>query len=129
MARGSPKGVFGLEDGVGDELACVLVLQAVENARSVLPGGHQASKAHFRQVLGYRGRRLMNHLRQPADRQLTVAQGKDDPDSGCVSEHGEHLNSQFHILAVRLTSAYFRICIHTYILSWFGDPVAAARPG
>lgn len=113
MAGGTPKGVFGLEDGVGDKLAGVLVLQAVKHACPVLSGGHEPPEAHFCQVLGHGRRGFMDYVCQPADRQFTIAQGKDDPDPGGVSQHAENLNGKLHILAVGFPATYLLVCIHT----------------
>ena len=68
----------------------------------------------------------MDHLRQPVDRQFTVAQGKDDPDPGGVGEHGKHLHGQFHVLAVRFTTTYAFICIHTQVISQ--SPTVSEHP-
>jgi hypothetical protein len=131
--------VFGLEDGVADELAGVLVFQPVENARSACL------------VVTMRPRRIFARCWDTAagdlwtisaSRLFTVAQGKDDPDPGGVGEHGKHLHGQFHVLAVRFTTTYAFICIHTQVISQSPavsehcphrpsrlDPLPAARPG
>jgi hypothetical protein len=82
-----------------------------------LPGGHEAREAHLCQVLGNGRRRFVDDLGQLVDRQFALAQGKNNPDTRSVGEHGKNLNGQFDILAVRLAPAYLLICIHTQIIS------------
>src|SRR5215207_8633913 len=50
VARYSRSRVLGVVDGVGDQLADVLVLQPVEHLRALPPGGQGSAHAQLRQV-------------------------------------------------------------------------------
>lgn len=113
MAGSAAKGMFGLKDRVGDELTCVLVLQPVEHPGAFLACGHQPAQAHFGQMLGDGGGRLMHEFSEPIDRQLTLTEGKNDANPCRVGKHREDLHREFHELAVRLAPANLIICIHT----------------
>lgn len=128
MCGGAAEGVFCLEYGVGDELAGVLVLEAVHDPGSVLAGGNHPSQAHFGQVLGHCRRGLAHGFGQRADGHFAVPERQDDPDPGGVGQHGEHLHGELDILAVRSQSAHLLICIHMHILARCGF-LASIRVG
>src|SRR6516165_8086764 len=67
MTRNPGAGVLGVEDGIDDELANVIVLQAVKNGGSVPTGAHQACHPQLGQVLGNRRRRLAHVLGEFVD--------------------------------------------------------------
>ncbi len=83
-------GVFGVEDGVDDELAHVVVLQAVEDRRAVPTGAHQASHPQLGEVLGDRRCRFADMLGEFVDRHFAVGQGPQHLHAGGVGQHPEH---------------------------------------
>ena len=60
-------GVLGVEDGVDDKLAYVVVLQAIEDCGSVPAGAHETCHPQLRKVLRNRRRRLANVLGEFVD--------------------------------------------------------------
>lgn len=92
VAGCSVKGVLGLENGIGDELADMLVREAVVHAGSGLPRGDNTPEAQLGQMLGHRCLGFVDQVRQLVDGQLAVAQCKNDADPGGVGEHRKHLD-------------------------------------
>lgn len=121
MSGRAPEGVFGLEDGVRDQFAGMLIFQTVENTRALLARGDDAGKAQFGQVLRDGRRGFPNRLGKLIDRHFPRLQGQDNSNPGGIGEHGKHLNGQLNVLGVwlgvlDLPSRYLLICAHMQIL-------------
>ena len=117
VAGSAAQGVFGLVDGIGDELTRVLVLEAVVDLRALMAGGDDAREAELGEMLRDGGRRLVDDVGKQVHRELTmIAERQDDPDPGRVGEHREHLDGKLDILAIRRPSENLLICIHTQIM-------------
>lgn len=98
--RSATQGVFRLEDRIRDELLSVLILQPVEDPRSVLPGGDNARQSELRQVLRHCRRGFVHDVSQVIHRQLgSVTQRHDDADASRISQHREHFHGQLDVIA------------------------------
>ena len=113
-------GVLGLENGIGNKTARVLVSKAIEHPGAVLPGSDDAGQAQLRQVLGDRGGRLVNDVRKVIDGELAVAQSENDSHSGGIGEHAEDLDRELDKGTVGVPPAKLLICIYMQIMSWSG---------
>jgi len=109
--------VLGLEDRVGDKLACVLVGESVEDAGAVLAGGYQATEAHFREVLRDGGWGLLDDFGELVHAEFFVAEGEDDSYASGVREHRKYFHGELDVLAVGQAPARRLVCIHTQILA------------
>ena len=98
MAGHAGAGVFGVEHRVGDQLADVVVLQAVEDRGAVAAGPHQPRHPQLRQVLRHRRRRFADVVGQVVDRHLAVHQRPQHLDPGGIGQHPEHLDDQTHLI-------------------------------
>ena len=72
MLRYPWAGVLGVVARVDDELADVVVFQAVENRRALPAGADQPCHPQLREVLGNGRRRLAHVLGEFVDRHLVV---------------------------------------------------------
>lgn len=120
MARNSAERMLSLEDRISDELAGMFVFQAVEHARSHLPGGDHSRQPKFGQMLGYCSRRFLDDVGEMIHRQLLIAQCENNADPGGIGKHGENLDRKLNVLTVDVGTAYLLICIHTQILTQSG---------
>ncbi len=104
-------GVLGVEDGVDDELAHVIVLQAVEDGGPVPAGAHQTRHPQLRQVLGDRRRRLAHVLGEFVDRHLAMRQRPEHLHAGGVGQHPENLDHQTGLVVGQPSFDYY---LHAY---------------
>jgi hypothetical protein len=122
VAVGGTDGVLGLEDGVLDELAGVVVDESVEDTVACLSGGDHPGHAELGEVLGHGGGRLVDDVGQMVHGELFVSESKDHAHSGGVREHGENLDGELDESIVRVKIFLLSIFVHAKILTrrWFG---------
>ncbi len=106
-------------DCIHHKLAGMIILQPVKNLRALLPRRDHATQPHLGQMLGNGGSRLPYPLSQGVDRQLTLPQGKDQPDPRGIGQHGKHLDGELNMRTVDLN---LHICIHMQIVSPMPPP-------
>lgn len=116
VTRRTAKGMFRLENGIGNQLPRVLILQTIKHTSAFMPRGNHSGHPHLRQMLGYRRLRFTHSLRQLIDRHLSVTQRKDQTDPRCIREHSEHFHSQLDIVTVHVQPTGL-ICIHANIMT------------
>jgi hypothetical protein len=127
VTRTSAQGVLGLEDRVRDELGSMFVLEPVKHALSILPCRHNSGESQLGEMLRHRGGRLVDYFRQTVYGQFVFTKRKDDAYPCCVREHREHFDRKLDELAVRRTTTYLLICIHTQIIARTADGAAWSR--
>lgn len=114
---GGATGMFGVVDGVGDELADMVVLESVEHLRALAPGAHEPGHPQFRKVLGHRRCGLLDVCGQVVDRQLAIGESPQQLHAGGVGEHPEDLDDEIGLFVGQPPGAEFVICIHTQIVA------------
>ncbi len=98
MAGAAAERMLGLEDGIGHQPGCVLVLQPVEDLLPLLPRRHYASQAQLGKLLRDGGRRLVDHFGESADGKFVrILQREDNPHTCRVSEHPEDLHRKLDV--------------------------------
>jgi hypothetical protein len=91
-------GVFGVVDRVRDELAHVVVLDAIEDLVRLPSRGDQPGESQLRQVLRDRRRRLVGQFSQFVDRPLLVEQPPQQSHAGRVGEHPKDFSRKLELL-------------------------------
>src|ERR1700758_5624798 len=119
-------GVLGVEDSIDNELADVVVLQAVEDGGSVPAGAHETCHPQLCQVLGNRWRRLAHVLGKFVDRHLAMRQRPEHLHAGGVSQHPEDLDDQTGLVIWQPPFAI--TCMHTQTIA-NGSAAASGRVG
>ena len=125
VAGNTGSGVFGVEDGVGDQLPHVLVVEAVKDRGALASGTDQTRHAQFRQVLGHRRGGLPDVTGEVADRHLTAAQRPQHLHPRGIGEHAEDLDDQVDLVIGQPPSASTFICMHTQIVE---RPLVVSQP-
>lgn len=108
-------GMLSLENSIRNELAGVLVGQAVEHSRALASGRHDAPKSKLREVLGDGRLKLMNRVGELNHGQLRVAEGQNDANTRSVSEHREDLDGQVSVLPINIQRLHLLIFIYALI--------------
>jgi hypothetical protein len=115
MPRDPGTGVLGVVNGVDNKLSDVVVLQAVEDRRTLPTGSHQASHPQLGEVLRHRWCGFAHMLGEFIDRHLALGERPQHLDAGGVGQHPEHLDNQADLI-VRQPSILVT-CIHTQIIA------------
>ena len=115
MPRHPGAGVLGVVHGVDNELAHVVVLQAVEDRRPFPTGSYQPRHPQLGKVLRHRRRGFAHMLGEFVDRHLAVGERPQHLHAGGVGQHPEHLDDQADLI-VRQPDI-FVICMHTQIVA------------
>ena len=98
----------------------------VENSLTFLTGGHDSGHAQPGEVLGNCCGGFIDDVREVVyGKFTTVSKCQDDANSSGVREESENFDGKFDVLAIRVHSAHFLICIHTQIIAqlpllWLG---------
>ena len=120
--------VFGLVNGVRDELPGMLILQSVIDLGALLTGGDHPRQPHLGKMLGDAGRGFAGYFGERVDRKFPFTQGENQPHPGGVGQHGKDLHRKFHIFAACRQLASITICIHTQIVALAGKERQAQVP-
>ncbi len=110
-------GVFGLEQGVGHQLAGMLVGEAVEDTLPLLAAGDHAGQPQLGEMLGNGGGRLVDGLGDLPDGELTVLQCQDDAHPRRLGQHREDCHGEVNVLrGGRIDDRL--ICMHAQIIAY-----------
>lgn len=109
--------MFGVENGVDDELADVVVLQPVENCRALAAGANQPRHAEFGQVLRHRRRGLADMFGEFVHRTLGRGERPQNLNASGIGEHAEYLDDERGLLVGQPITNHLVICIHTRIVA------------
>lgn len=112
MPRQAWTRMLGIEDRVGNQLAHMVVLEAIEHGGAFTTGSHQSSHPQFRQVLRHRRCGLSDTLRQFVHRAFSIDQRPQNLHPRRVSEHPEHLDDEIHLIIGKLPPTNLTICVH-----------------
>ena len=121
MSRNSGTCVFGVENGVDDELADMVVLQPVEHCRALAAGANQPRHAEFGQVLRHRRRGLADMFGEFVHRTLGRGERPQNLNARGIGEHAEHLDDECGLLVGQPIANHLTICIHTRIVAQCGS--------
>ena len=112
-------GVFGLEQGVGHQLAGMLVREAVKDALPLLAAGDDAGQPQLGEMLGNGGGSLPDGLGDLPDGEFAIPQRQDDTHPRRLGQHREDRHGEFDVLRVGETEEGV-ICIHMQMITCAG---------
>ena len=109
--------VFGLEEGVTDQLAGVLIRETVERAGAILPSSDDPGETKLGEMLGDGCGGLIDDVSEVVDGQFAVKEGQNDTNPGGVRKHAEDLYRELDVGICRVLIQRLRVCIHMQIMS------------